>query len=312
MWTLVTGGAGHLGAALCLSLAESGRSVVVHYYKGEDRAREIVQKCQSYGVDSAAIQGDFSNALALDNFIKRYLRLYPETNCLLNNAGDYLVRPPLHTTVEEWTRSFQVHLHAPFALSCALKPSLIMAQGNIINIGVAGLHRRNANTYSTAYTLAKQGLWGLTAALALELAPQRVRVNMVSPGELEKSQDHHKIPMGRAAACSEVCRVVKFLLEPESAYITGQNNRNEVDPGLGEHAISIRFQFYGLANRPDHPWQKILRKKIVGPANLKKMREAANFLLKIQPFSIHMPVLSAVKLWGGNNSNPHCQILNKR
>ena len=54
---------------------------------------------------------------------------------------------------------------------------------------------------------------------------------MVSPGELNISVDHRQIPMQRPAACWEVCRVVNFLLDPESAYITGQNI--EVAGGLG-------------------------------------------------------------------------------
>jgi NAD(P)-dependent dehydrogenase (short-subunit alcohol dehydrogenase family) len=231
MWTLVTGGSKRLGAALCLALAEKGRSVVVHYNQSQKEAFDVVAQCQALGTQAAAIQGDFSSVASVKNFVERYLQQFPETETLINNVGDYLIRSALQTSIDEWITLFQVNLHTPFILTQALIPSLIRNQGQIINIGVSGLHRKAANTYSTAYTLTKQGLWGLTLAAAKELAPQGVRANMVSPGQLDISVDRHPIPMGRPASCWEVCRVVNFLLDPDSAYLTGQNI--EVAGGLG-------------------------------------------------------------------------------
>lgn len=231
MWTLVTGGAKHLGAALCLSLAERGHSIAVHYNHSREEALEVVAQCQSKGARAEAIQGDFSSVESVKDFMERYLHKFPETEVLINNVGDYLTRSALNTSLEDWIYLFQVNLHTPFMLTQFLSPSLQRNKGQIINIGVSGLHRHLASTYATAYMLTKQSLWGLTASLAREWASQGVRVNMVSPGELDFSIDHHSIPMQRPAACWEVCRVVNFLLDPESAYITGQNI--EVAGGLG-------------------------------------------------------------------------------
>ncbi len=231
MWTLVTGGAKRLGSALCLSLAEKGHSVVVHYNKSEKEALEIVASCQAMGRQAAAIQGDFSSVDSTKKFVQRYLEQFPETNTLINNVGEYLIRSALNTSIEEWLYLFQANLNTPFILSQALTPSIIRSQGQMINIGVSGLRGHIANTYASAYMLTKQALWGLTLALARELAPEKVRVNMVSPGELNISVDHHRLPMNRPAYCWEVCRVVNFLLDPESSYITGQNI--EVAGGLG-------------------------------------------------------------------------------
>jgi len=231
MWTLVTGGAKRLGAALSLALAEKGHSVVVHYRHSRKEALETVARCQEGGGEAAAIQGDFSSLATLHDFIQRYVQEFRETVALVNNVGDYFTRSALHTSPEDWIRLFQVNLHAPFILTRALVPSLIRHRGQIINMGVSGLHPHTAHTYATAYTLTKQALFGLTLAFARELAPQGVQVNMVSPGELEISVDHREIPMGRSATCREVCRVVTFLLDPESAYVTGQNI--EVAGGLG-------------------------------------------------------------------------------
>ena len=230
-WVLVTGGAKNLGAALCLALAENGYSVVVHYDHSKDDAEHVVARCKEKGVEAAAIQGNFDSLASVKKFIENYQKEFSDTSTLINNVGEYLIRSALHTSHEEWMHLFQVNLHAPFVLSKALAPTLIKNKGQIINIGASGLKRQSAHTYSTAYTLTKEGLWGLTLALARELASQGVRVNMVSPGQLETSIDSYKIPMHRPAYCWEVARVVNFLLDPASAYITGQNI--EVAGGLG-------------------------------------------------------------------------------
>lgn len=231
MWTLVTGGAKRLGAALSLSLAEKGRAVVIHYNHSREEAFDLVDQCRAKGVPAEAIQGDFSSPELVQEFAKRYLHQFPDTSVLINNVGDYLIGSALGTSIEDWMHLFQVNLHTPFILTQSLAHSLFRNKGQIINIGVSGLHRFSANTYSTAYTLSKQTLWGLTLSLAREWAPQGVRVNMVSPGELDISVDHRSLPMRRPATCSEVSRVVNFLLDPESGYITGQNI--EVAGGLG-------------------------------------------------------------------------------
>lgn len=231
MWTLVTGGAQRLGAALCMALAEKGHSVVVHYNHSQQEALEIVARCQAIGRQAAAIQGDFNSPTNVKEFVQRYLHQFSETVALINNVGNYLIGSALHTSPEDWINLFQVNLHTPFILTQALVPSLIRHRGQIIHIGVSGLKPHAAHTYSTAYTLTKEALWGLTLATARELAPQGIRVNMVSPGQLDISVDRHPIPMHRSGYCWEVCRVVSFLLDPESAYITGQNI--EVAGGLG-------------------------------------------------------------------------------
>lgn len=231
VWALVTGGAKRLGAALCVALAEQGHAVAVHYNGSAQEAREVVAACRAVGGEAAAIQGDFTSVAGVELFLQHYLRDFSETAVLINNVGEYCIASALETSTEEWTSLFQINLHTPFMLSRALIPALIRHRGHILNIGVAGLHRRAAHTYSTAYTLTKQSLWGLTLSLAREVAPKGVRVNMVSPGQLDISRDRWTLPMERPAHCREVCRVVNFLLDRESAYITGQNI--EVAGGLG-------------------------------------------------------------------------------
>lgn len=232
-WTLVTGGSKRLGAAICLSLAAKGHSILVHYRQSKQEAEAVAAECRKSGIDAEVIQGDFSSMESTAEFTKKCLKQYPEIKNLINNVGNYLVKSAAMTTPEEWNALFQSNLNAPFALCHSFLPSLQSCQGNIINIGVTGANSIHADVKRTAYTATKMSLLMLTKSLARELAPSQVRVNMVSPGYLENAVDlaGAQLPMQRPASLEEVVRVISFLLDENNHYITGQNI--EVGGGIG-------------------------------------------------------------------------------
>lgn len=222
-WTLITGGAKKLGAEICRTLASCGYPILVHYNNSYKEALSVAESCRSFGVRAEIIKGDFSSIEGVEAFVQQLLNEFKPVTALINNVGNYLIASSMKTTPAEWRGLFQTNLYAPFAIIHALSEQIIQSRGSIINIGVAGLSASKADTYSTAYTLTKAALLGLTKSLAKELAPSLVRVNMVSPGILEESLDHAAIPMHRSATFHEVARVVAFLLDKENSYITGQN-----------------------------------------------------------------------------------------
>jgi NAD(P)-dependent dehydrogenase (short-subunit alcohol dehydrogenase family) len=232
---LVTGGAKNLGRAIALLLAQSGYGVCVHFRQSQKEAEEVVKECQSYGVFATSIQGDFSTKEGIFDCIERYQKLNLKTRALVNNVGAYFIKSALSTTKDEAEELFQTNLFAPFFLSQALSASLQKEQGSIIMIGTSGLFTARADSKSALYTASKHALYSLTKSLAKELAPSGVRVNMVSPGQLEVSiglpPDMSFYPMKRPGKAEEVARVVAFLLDEKNRYITGQNI--EVAGGLG-------------------------------------------------------------------------------
>lgn len=234
-WTLVTGGAKNLGAEICRTLAKRGHKILVHYNTSQAEANEVVNTCKSFGVNAESIQGDFSSRETTQKFIEKLLKHYPDVKNLINNVGNFLVKSPTATMPDEWEALFQINYLAPLALTQALVPAIQKAKGNIINIGVSGLEPMRANTTFPAYASTKNSLLLLTKSLAKELADSGVCVNMVSPGQLENSIDRPEtpahIPMHRFGTFYDVARIVAFLLEDESGYITGQNI--EAAGGLG-------------------------------------------------------------------------------
>jgi NAD(P)-dependent dehydrogenase (short-subunit alcohol dehydrogenase family) len=225
-WTLITGGAKRLGAEICLGLAENGHSILVHYHDSAEEASEIVRQCRLRGTAAESIAGDFSTVASTEIFIEKCLNLFPSIQHLVNNVGEYLGKSALKTVTEEWLGLFQTNLHAPFMLTRAFVPT-IKQQGSIVNIGMAGAGIIRANLDHTAYQITKMSLYMLTKSIAKELAPFNVPVNMISPGYLENSIHLPKnlpaFSMQRPGLLKEVVRVVLFLMEKESVYITGQN-----------------------------------------------------------------------------------------
>jgi NAD(P)-dependent dehydrogenase (short-subunit alcohol dehydrogenase family) len=226
-WTLVTGGAKRLGAEICLCLADKGYNLVIHYNHSQTEALDIAEKCRKKGVQAETIQGDFSTVDSTLLFVNTYQNQFPNTLNLINNVGNYLLKPASTTTHAEWSQIIHNNLTAPFILIQALIENLKHSKGSIVNLGIAGLTNLRADKYSTCYSCAKTSLWVLTKSLALELAPFHVRVNMVSPGYLDFSKDLppdiSKLPMQRTASGKEVAEVIAFLLSPTNSYITGQN-----------------------------------------------------------------------------------------
>lgn len=226
-WALVTGAAKGLGAEICRTLAKSGYSLVIHYYKSQDEALALKTTCASYGVDCVSIQGNFCSTESVNAFLDAVKSLPVAIGVLVNNVGSYAVNPPLASSDQEWKELFQSNLHAPVAIIRSLLPTIIEQKGAIINIGVAGISHVPADVYSTAYTAAKLALFATSKALAKELASTGVRVNMVSPGILENTVDMEKLksllPLRRPGELLEVARVIDFLLDEKSCYITGQN-----------------------------------------------------------------------------------------
>lgn len=227
-WSLITGAAKGLGAAISFELASRGYSIVIQYNTSKIEALEVAAKCRELTANVEIIQGNFSTPQSTQRFIDSYLDKFSDTKNLINNVGNYCVDTGLKTPISTWIDLYQVNLFAPLQLTQALVPAIKSAHGSILNIGVTGIQSVRADTHATAYTATKLSLCMATKSLAKELIGTGVRVNMVSPGYMENALDLPEDRRGllgeRAATLSEVALVVSFLLDSEkAAYITGQN-----------------------------------------------------------------------------------------
>lgn len=219
---LVTGGTRGIGAAIAKALIEVDHEVIVTGRSVDGRAPD----------DCEYIQRDFSDPAEVEDLADKVSHL--GLSVLVNNVGINKIGPLAEYDPVDFVRIQQVNVCAPFMLCRAVIPGMRRQQfGRIVNItsiwGVVSKAGRSA------YSASKFGLFGLSRALALEVAADNVLVNCVAPGVVDTDLTREilgkkgiqellkQIPAGRLAQAEEIARLVCFLTSEENSYMTGQN-----------------------------------------------------------------------------------------
>jgi NAD(P)-dependent dehydrogenase (short-subunit alcohol dehydrogenase family) len=227
---LVTGGIRGIGLAICERLMNRGVRVAAGYSSNRDAAQQFCDKYADRGV--TIHQGNIGSNDDCVRVIQEVLDQHGQLDILVNNAGITVDKTVRKMTPEEWDKVIHVNLSGAFYLSRAILTHMLgRGYGRIVNISsVIG----SAGGFGQAnYAAAKSGMFGLTMSLALETATKGITVNTVTPGFITTDMTAAvpaaamerviaRIPAGRLGEPGEVARVVEFLADPESGYITGQ------------------------------------------------------------------------------------------
>jgi NAD(P)-dependent dehydrogenase (short-subunit alcohol dehydrogenase family) len=224
---LVTGAARRLGRDIALALAGRGAELVIHYWKSEREAQEVLALARRAGGRPVAVQGDVSSAADSAHIVETAMRAFGRIEILVNNAAIFSRTPFDKLTEEDWDRFLNVNLKGPFLLCRRVGEIMLrQGQGKIVNLAdIAGL---KPWAEFIPYSVSKAGLIALTKGLAKALAP-RVQVNAVAPGAVllpegttpeERQRAVRRIPLERLGTPEDVVRAVVYLLEND--FITGE------------------------------------------------------------------------------------------
>ena len=227
--TLVTGGSGGIGAAICRRLAADGYFVYVHANRNAAKAEALVAAIRADGGQAEALAFDVTDADASRAALEALVADAP-IQVLVNNAGihDDAVFPGM--SAAQWHSVLDVSLNGFFNVTQPLTMAMIRSRwGRIINItSIAGL---TGNRGQVNYSAAKGALHAASKSLALELASRGITVNAVAPGVIatdmiEGAFDAEAIkklvPMQRAGRPEEVADLIGFLASEQAGYISGQ------------------------------------------------------------------------------------------
>jgi acetoacetyl-CoA reductase len=225
---LVTGGVRGIGRSICERLYARGVKVAAGYSGNKEAAQRFADDHPG----SSVHQGNIGSHEDCERVIREVLDTHGQLDILVNNAGITADKTVRRMTVEDWDRVLQVNLSGAFYLSRAiLQHMLDRGYGRIINI--SSIIGESGNIGQANYAAAKSGLFGLTMSLAQETARKGITVNDVAPGYIstemvaavpKEALDKviAKIPVGRLGEPDEIARMVEFLADPDSAFITGQ------------------------------------------------------------------------------------------
>ena len=224
---LVTGGAKRLGRAMALALAGAGFDVAIHYATSTAEAEDTAAAIRALGRRAALLRADLAREAEVAALVPGAQAALGPIGVLVNNASTF-ERDEWHdATRESWDRHIEPNLRAPFVLAQAMAKALPdSAEGAVVNL----LDQRvwSLTPHFVSYTVSKAGLWALTQAMALALAP-RIRVNGIGPGPAMASprqtaeqfaRQCASVPLQRGTSPEEIAAALLAILAFPS--MTGQ------------------------------------------------------------------------------------------
>ena len=242
---LVTGGTRGIGAAISRSLGQAGAIVAAGYTRDDEAAARFIKDIDvSDDRQGTVHRGNVGNPEDCERVVQEVIDRHGRLDILINNAGITSDKPVLKMSYEDWDKVIRVNLSGAFYMAKpALQHMVDRGSGRIVNI--SSVIGQQGNIGQANYASSKAGMLGLTMTLAREAAHALKKsdkllaggpgltVNTVAPGYIntemvqtvpEKVLDmiKGKIPLARLGEPEEIARVVQFLCDDDSSYITGQ------------------------------------------------------------------------------------------
>jgi len=232
---LVTGARRGIGHGIALTLAKAGAKVAVTDID-EKECEQVVKEIEKMGGQAIAKKMDVTNKEEIDETIEATIKKFGKLDILVNNAGICPFKPFLELTEQDWDKVLEINLKGYFLCAQrAAKEMIKQKWGRIVNIASVAMGQMGVGMANIVhYVASKGGVAGMTEALAVELSPQGINVNAISPGVIEtkmaepvisdpkaKESLLARVPKGRTGKPEDIANAVLFLASEEADYITG-------------------------------------------------------------------------------------------
>ncbi len=224
---IITGATGGIGAAAARLFVAEGAHVVIAS-TGEASGRRLAQELGERAVFQkldVAQEADWVSTVELT------LRRFGNLNILINNAGVFVPKPFLETTLDDWDAHYRVNQLGTYLGMRAVVDSMkAVGEGSIVNVSSGVSARGFPGMF--AYGATKWAVRGMSKAAALDLAPFKIRVNCIMPGIVDTrmyrsngpercAQMDAVVPLGRRGQPTEIAELMAYLVSDGGAYFTG-------------------------------------------------------------------------------------------
>jgi len=229
---VITGASKGLGRAMALALAAEGARVAL-VSRDREKLTAVADEVTAAGGRATVFTADVTSEEDVRRVESEILAVYGKVNILINNAGVNVRKPVVEFTLEEWRKVMDTNVTAAFLMCRSFVPAMTgQGYGRILNMTSIMSHVSLPGRI--AYATSKTALLGMTRMLALELAPEAITVNGISPGpfgtEMNKplmenpeinAQFMANIPLGRWGKVEEIGQLALYLCSEDAGFITG-------------------------------------------------------------------------------------------
>lgn len=235
---LITGASSGLGAATAIHLSKLSAKLVL-VGRNEKNLKRIALYCEkAKGVKSLTITADVNENLDVERIIKETIEHYGKLDVLVNNAGVIGMGGIKNSSMEMYDKVMATNMRSVYHLTMLAVPHLTQTKGCIVNVSC--ISSSKPSTMALAYNISKAALDHFTKCVALELAPDGIRVNSVNPGfvktnllkDIGLTEEQlalfvtnvvGNMPLKKAVESDEVAALIAFLASNNAKSITGSN-----------------------------------------------------------------------------------------
>lgn len=231
----IVGGITGLGVMVAKGLAEEGYNLALNYRASQEKAEKLKMELNRFGSNVLLCQGDVGQAVDVERMSKEIVNYYGRVDALVCMAGPFIFKATELSTYshEEWHEMVSGNVSGVFYCIKEIVPMMRKQRfGRIITFGFSEVDQNPAWKGYGAYAAAKVGVASLTRTLSKEEASYGITVNMICPGDIrdpykeatiaDARQEKTKMSLvGRPGSGEDISRVVRFLVHPDSDFITG-------------------------------------------------------------------------------------------
>lgn len=231
---VVTGASKGIGAAIAKAYAAEGATVVVNYASDRAGAERVASEIEAKGGKAIAVQGDVAKAGDVERIFAVTKEAYGKVDVVVNNAGVFAFQPLAEVTEAEFHRQFNINVLGSLLVAQQAAKYIGASGGSIVN--VSSVVSESPVPGSSIYSATKGAVDTLSQALALELAPRKIRVNTVAPGGVDTegartlgmpdsdlgAEIVARTPLGRLGQPDDIAKVAVFLASDDSSWLTGE------------------------------------------------------------------------------------------